>query len=379
MLKNIKIHFRKTLLKTLRLFKFYRVYSLVPEGEIKYSQLNSAIDFLYLNEPQQLERILPLTVDGSIHPNFINQLNEIQPKTFVIKSKNWHVWGNQGAVITDAGYLFKDVSREFDQVKHSVFDQFKLIAAKNIKGLTAVLAASGGITYYHWLFDILPRINLLKKTGYFDSIDHFIINYSDLPFQKQTLERAGVDLSKIIVCNDNWGFHIQAEDLILPSLPSNNNSPSLEACLYLRELYKNELAGDNTFKKLYIKRPPGRCIINEDELLEILIPLGFEIIYPWKLTVAEQACFFSQAEIVAGIHGADFTNLVFCKPGTRVIDIFSPHWINPCYWVLSNILDLKYAYLIGEDSYTGENRSAKGANVLVDLSKFNKLLSDIYA
>src|SRR6202000_175647 len=103
MFKNIKLHFRKALLKTLRLFKFYRIYSLVPQEEIKYSQLNSAIDFLYFNESQQSEKTIPLTVDGTIHPNFISQLNEIQPKTFVIKTKGWRIWGNQGAVITDTG------------------------------------------------------------------------------------------------------------------------------------------------------------------------------------------------------------------------------------------------------------------------------------
>ncbi len=371
--------FRKLTLSVLKLFKPYRSYALLPEREVNYNQLDSTTTVLYSCDHQPVNRTAPLTADVAIHPKFKDLLKELPSKTFVIKAKGWKVWGSQGAVITGKGYLFKDVSREFGNARSSVFDQLKLIAPKQIPGLTAVLAASGSSNYYHWMFDILPRIGILKKYEGLDTIDHFVLNYNGKTFQEQTLKRAGIDLSKIITCNDHWNFHIQADELLIPSLPSNNDSPSQEACLYLRELYKEELSSDGPQKKLYIKRPPGRCIVNEDELLDVLLPLGFEIIYPEQLTMEEQASAFSKAEIVVGIHGAGFANLVFCRPQTRVLDILSPEWINPCFWILSNNLGLKYACLIGEDSYKEKGVSGKGANILVNLPKFNRLLNELYA
>jgi capsular polysaccharide biosynthesis protein len=373
----LKEFFRNICLKILRLFKPYREYFRLPEGEINYNGLNSTADLIYLQKHETIKRTVPLTIDAVIHPKFTNQLNETPPETFVIKAKSWSVWGNQGAVITDDGFLFSDVSREFNGKEHSIFKQFKLVPAKVIKGLTTVLAASGSNVYYHWMFDIIPRIRLLKESGKFYDIEHFVINYTQQEFQQQTMERAEVDLSKIIAAGDHWNFHLKAEELIVPSLPSNNDSPSYEACLYLRSLYKEELSTGGT-KKIYIKRLQGRYIVNEDELLKILQPLGFEIINAELLTVAQQAAIFSKAEIVIGAHGAGLTNLVFCNPGTRVIDIFSPKWINTCYWILSNHLNLRYAYLVGE-SLKEKGMTDKGSNILVDIPKFNKLLNYLYA
>ena len=59
-----------------------------------------------------------------------------------------------------------------------------------------------------------------------------------------------------------------------------------------------------------------------------------------------------------------------------MIDIFSPLWVNPCYWILSNHLYLKYSYLIGEGKKIRENYDPfdRGANITVDIRKFEKLI-----
>ncbi|MGB7058147.1 MAG: hypothetical protein WBD58_10625, partial [Geitlerinemataceae cyanobacterium] len=47
-------------------------------------------------------------------------------------------------------------------------------------------------------------------------------------------------------------------------------------------------------------------------------------------------------------HGSGLTNLAFCQPGTKVIEIFSPNYVYHCYWLVSNSIDLEYYYLLGE-------------------------------
>ena len=39
---------------------------------------------------------------------------------------------------------------------------------------------------------------------------------------------------------------------------------------------------------------------------------------------------------------------MWCKPGTPVIEIFSPRCVNAMNWMIANHADLKYAYSLGE-------------------------------
>lgn len=52
--------------------------------------------------------------------------------------------------------------------------------------------------------------------------------------------------------------------------------------------------------------------------------------------------------MVISPHGAGLTNLVFCEPGTKVIELFPPASSFPCYWTMSEICQLDYYYLVGE-------------------------------
>ena len=70
---------------------------------------------------------------------------------------------------------------------------------------------------------------------------------------------------------------------------------------------------------------------------------------------------FSKASHAIGPHGAGFANLVFCRPGTRVVEI---GWnkkgeiegnmnMDDMYYRLSDSLQLDYRLVIGNGSYTG--------------------------
>ena len=67
-----------------------------------------------------------------------------------------------------------------------------------------------------------------------------------------------------------------------------------------------------------------------------------------KLSIQEQAEIFGSADVVVGAHGAALTNLAFCQPGTRVVELFSPHYVNPCYRDLCVAAGLRHAAVIGD-------------------------------
>ncbi|MFM6194129.1 MAG: glycosyltransferase family 61 protein, partial [Planktothrix sp.] len=79
-----------------------------------------------------------------------------------------------------------------------------------------------------------------------------------------------------------------------------------------------------------------------------LEPLNFESVVLESLTISEQAELMASASVVLAPHGAGLSNLVFCQPGTKVIELFAPTHIPPCYRIISNICELEHYYLIGE-------------------------------
>ena len=360
-----------------RLFILFVKLFMTPKGElalpnkpIALNNLRERYSLLYRITTRPVTRKMPATI-GQVHHRFLEFAQSQSWDIFVIEGKSWRVWGNQGAVITADNYLLSDVSREFSGRIHSVQHQIKLVEPGYASGRIAVLAASGGLVYYHWMFDILTRIGILKESKVFDTIDKFIINSSDTKYQEETLVRAGVLPAQIIKSNDHWKFHLNVEELIIPSLVSPNDCPSLEACNYLRQLYSKEIQKRYPETNIYIKRKTGRTIINELEVLIFLRPFNFQVLELEDLSVADQAAIFANAKIVIGAHGAGLTNIVFCRPDTIVIDLFSPEWINPCYWIICEHLNLRYGYLIGKKFK--QPVKGKAADIFVHIGELNNL------
>jgi hypothetical protein len=84
---------------------------------------------------------------------------------------------------------------------------------------------------------------------------------------------------------------------------------------------------------------------------------------------------FRDAEFVVSPHGAGLTNLVFCRQGSSIIELFSPNYVNVIYWSLANQVGLNYGYLRG---LGGTDLAKRGRRVhediTVDISQLKTLL-----
>ncbi|WP_082341664.1 glycosyltransferase family 61 protein [Paenibacillus solani] len=105
-----------------------------------------------------------------------------------------------------------------------------------------------------------------------------------------------------------------------------------------------------TPERFYISRKKAsvRRIINENEVIHCLEAHGFVSLCLEDWTVAQQIKMFASAKAIVGQHGAGMSNLAFCTPGTRVIEIFHIHHVVPTYWMISNHNDLNYYMLYGQ-------------------------------
>ena len=113
------------------------------------------------------------------------------------------------AVITPDNYLLADVSRDYpgflpgcekhDVRKHSVFKLESFPGLKQIEGSVAVLSGLSGNVYFHWMVDVLPRIELLRLSGRdLAEIDWFLVNSCQHQFQRESLRILGIPEEKVL-------------------------------------------------------------------------------------------------------------------------------------------------------------------------------------
>ncbi len=117
----------------------------------------------------------------------------------------------------------------------------------------------------------------------------------------------------------------------------------------LRDHYKLNDAPQGTHNKLYVTRGQARLrrLHNEAEVIEQLTPLGFTVFEPRSDNHDQQVAHFRNADLVVAVHGAALTNLLFCKKGTVVVELFASDHVKSPYLWLATRLGLEYRYVIG--------------------------------
>ncbi|NEO92712.1 MAG: glycosyltransferase family 61 protein [Moorea sp. SIO3G5] len=225
--------------------------------------------------------------------------------------------------------------------------------------------------YFHWLFDNLARLEFLD---YFEDISREIKVYVPnnlLPFQKESLAALGIKNIEPI-----GEFNIRVKHLVVPNFPLEQQGYDLEQIYWLRDKIYNNIGIANEMSKLpnqniliLRKTESGRSLINQEEVLHALKPLGFQGYYLEKLTFQEQVQLFSNANCVVGVHGAGLANIIFAKQPMTVIEIFA-NQVFPCYFQLAKTLGFSYNYILNdsEQEYTGKQSDIQvNVNSLVEI------------
>ena len=302
---------------------------------------------------------------------------------YILSLPNARVWGANGAVVTKEDVFLNDVSREFGinntSKGHSIFRNLIFKKVELTKGTVAVCTTAGANVYYHWMLDVLPRIMMLKEAGLFEKVDYFVLNYTGLPFQKQTLSMLGIEENRVLTCNNNWDFHIEATTLLVPTLPSKLNEVNGYECGLIKKYLYPDTDKKVTPKRIYISRKKAgtRTVVNEGEVLQFLQNFGFEEIVLETKTVGEQIALFSNAEMIAGPHGSAFMNIVFCRKEAILLDIIPDSNIVSCFYNLAAQCGVHYFGFI--DKSKEVNSSKKNDNVEVDMVSFSRFFQSILA
>jgi capsular polysaccharide biosynthesis protein len=298
----------------------------------------------------------------------------LRPDMFVAAVPRARLLYECGVVVAPDHKLLADVSwggRDEDSQPRrlAAMHKFILPPVRRVHGRVAVVTSVEANNYYHWMFDILPRFEILQRSGMIP--DYYYLN-TTAQFQKDSLHALGIPLQKIISPSNST--HIEADELIIPSLlgPPFRNTPQLQACKFLRSAFLLNDEIRKAHRAIYITRrdASSRRVINEAEIQEEVIEHGFEVVSLTDVPFREQVDLFRQARIVVGPHGAGFTNTVFCQPGSVLIEFHPERWGIHCFERLARLNQLEYHAITG---YVPDASNSSDDHT-VDRAELGKLL-----
>jgi len=220
-----------------------------------------------------------------------------------------------------------------------------------VDGTAAILFANGASLYSHWMFDLLPKFEVLRRAGWTDDkVDYYIVNSTRARYCDETLTRLGISRDKIISAN---GQLIRAERLLVPSSvrrgfwTPNWVTDFLVANFLLVPDPEDSLPADQRF---YISRANAgrRRVANEEEVRAFLEQRGFRTLFAEEIGVCRSAALIRSAGIIVAPHGAGVTNVVFARPGVRVLEFFGAH-IAPEGWLMTKTIGGEHFLLAGRD------------------------------
>ncbi|MCA9259617.1 MAG: glycosyltransferase family 61 protein [Planctomycetales bacterium] len=190
--------------------------------------------------------------------------------------------------------------------------------------------------FYHWLIDILPRLTLAQRAEV--KPDLYLID-SLSSRQRQVLEALGVTASQIV--QPHCQLLVEANVAVLPSFPG----PA--ALRELSERLTTALGATNVAggRRLYISRRHARTrrVRNEASLERLLHGQGFHTALMEQHNLAEQCRLVREADVIVAVHGAGLANLLFARPGTRIVEIVPAGRYNATlYPELSRLLGLDH-------------------------------------
>lgn len=339
------------------------IYDMMKNNpSITYAKCHDAMSFDY--------KPFPLSVYPEYQPS-----KGLFAETFVATIPHGAVCSSLGFVVSDNAIVKELLSQTFSIGRYQeLLEKINVTdrIPKKMTGRVAVLTRVSTDIYGHWLVDVLGRLEFLRMHNI--AYDWLYVPFN-CRYMHETLTLLGVDPSKIIQpYNDN--FYIQADELIVPSLtirripaPGEVAFSPVHPCTFycadwninfLRTTflpYVNVLLAHRTLpEKVFISRKDAssRRMVNEDEVFALFEPYGFTQVSMTHMSFIEQIALFHHAKIIVAAHGSSLTNLIFCEPGTKVIEIFQNQF-DSGFWQLSDQRKLEHYCIKTQDDNVQES------------------------
>jgi hypothetical protein len=252
------------------------------------------------------------------------------------------------------------------------------------------LGGNGSWNYYHWMIEILPKLEYLKDLD--EEYQNFPLLVSDDVDCIKTFREAFDSIVKYrpTIKLDKNKTYLVGKLIYMNSpnfLPFNfrrnekmkisDFSTRTSSINFLRNSLDADLRCMSQIgikERLFFARQKEGRNYNQEEIFEIFRRQGFHMVFMEELSLKNQIELVSNAEVIAGPTGAAWTNLIFCREGTRCLS-----WMADGYGDFSAFSNL--AKIVGVDlryiTYKQEAESTEELNSLnyyVDAKEIQKSL-----
>ncbi|MDD3084039.1 MAG: hypothetical protein PHP82_03380 [Candidatus ainarchaeum sp.] len=166
-------------------------------------------------------RIKPKKVEKSIHKNFSSQYLLKDKNVFVGLIKNARIISKNANIITEDNI---DVNKDVSVLSSSMNSYENYFILPKIETINSrVLTISNSENYFHWMFEILPRLYFIKKTGL--KTDYYLFP-KNKQFQRDSIKALKIPKNKIIDLNEKT--HIKVKEVLFSSMPIFSGNPTKE-------------------------------------------------------------------------------------------------------------------------------------------------------
>lgn len=230
--------------------------------------------------------------------------------------------------------------------------------------------------FFHWFGDILPKLEaLVGSCG--DVRDYVVLVPAarDAPYVAESLAAYAVKYHVIAP-----GSFVLADELcFIPRLtPTGNYRPELMRGIRSRIGERYSAADEGM--RLYVARAqaPKRRLLNERELAPVLERHGFESVCMEQLSFSEQVRLASRCRMIAGLHGAGLTHMLWARSGASILEIRgATETHNNCYFSLASDLGHRYYYVPARQISAW--RPSYLSDYVVDLEQLDAALTQLVA
>lgn len=210
-----------------------------------------------------------------------------------------------------------------------------------------VLGSSPGDNYYSNLISFLPRIFFTNEKK-INLVIHRNLSNKFRNLISSICKMRNIEISFSFIDDEFYKFN----NSHLPQF--FNIQKSVEILKYFFEKILLNVPDLNYGDKIYVRREDVnyRKILNESDLIEKLISIGFKIMNPHHFEILDQMKIFSKASVIISPHGSNLSNIIFCNKDSKIFEIapkFEQSYelnISERYSQLSTISKLQYSKIL---------------------------------
>ena len=285
----------------------------------------------------------PHACHGAVKIDLRDQLDPVFPEAGVLEVRRPYLQGINGRVFTSEGTLLADHSWYGRHI-----DELGLAAPKcqgePVAGVSMSLASDfGHKNFCQFVLDGLCRLHLFEAAGIrLEAMDRVYCPQPPSANARRLLDWLGIPEEKFAWLSQSTV--VRPETLHLATFPGSRRNIPRWLPGFVQQRWP--ATPSRTGRRLFVSREGyRRTVSNEASVRRLLVAVGFEILDPSKVEDPQKD--FAEAAVVVGAHGAALANLAWCRPGTKILELFPSDHIHPYYYSLADSAGLEYSCLVG--------------------------------